>query len=104
MTFEYEIEDIDYDNGYGVQNGTLIVECEPIWEDCRFDAHNGIGNLQTYGGYAVTGAKVLGATLYLIGNNGQDIGEIEFPDYEALNEFKWLEEYLVNELNEENEI
>ena len=101
MSYEYEIDDIEYDTGYGEQMGTLMVECESIIEDCRFDAHNIAGELATFGGNCVGGVKVLGATLFLIGNNGVELGEVEFSGDELLKQYPWLEDHLIERLNEE---
>lgn len=77
MSYEIEIDDVEFDTGYGVHSGTLVVEYEPTSE---------------------SGPHILGATLFLIGNNGVELGEYTFSHDDAINEFRWLEEYLLNKL------
>jgi hypothetical protein len=103
MSYEYEIEDVEYDTGYGVERGNIMVECEAIIEDGRFDAHNEAGNSQTYGGDYVGGVKVLDATLYLIGNNGVELGEVEFTQADLFKEYPSIEEDLIQRLSEETD-
>ncbi len=104
MSYEYEIEDLEYDTGYGVQVGNLYVECEAILEDGSFDAYNSAGNLQSYGGYEVTGVKVVHANLLLLGNNGVELGEVDFDNSKELFEvYPHLEEELIERLSEEQD-
>lgn len=102
MSFEYHIDDVEYDTGYGVQHGTLVVEVDPVVADQSFDAYNGMGVLQSYGGMGLEDVEVLGATLFLVGNNGEELGEVEFPGTESLDSFKWLQEDLFNRVSEED--
>ena len=80
MSYEFEFDDIHYDTGYGEQSGDLIVEVEPVYTDESFGAHNAAGQPQTYGGMKLTGVEVLDATLFLVGNNGQELGEVDLTD------------------------
>lgn len=98
MSFEYEIDDVDYND----QNGTLFIEVEPILENSSFSAYNEFGTLHEYDeGPVLSGVNIIGATLYLVGNNGEEVGEINFDD-NALDEFSWLETYLIEKMGNED--
>lgn len=77
MSKELKFEDIEYNGMYG----DLIAEIDPIIEDCSFDAHNGAGLLQKYGGYAVVGFEVLNAVFQEYDEDNNILGEYEVsPD------------------------
>jgi hypothetical protein len=101
MSYELEFMGDDYitvDTGYGEYGADLIVEVEPVYEDLRFDAHGPGGTLQTYGdANALVGVNVLGATAFVIGNNGVELGEMEL-DEEDLKKHGIDEEVLLEKL------
>jgi len=93
MSYEIELLNSDheyrfeYDSGYGVIGGDILLEVEPLFTDESFDAHNLTGSISQYGNtHVLTGAKVLQATFYAIGNNGVELGEHELTqvDLDAL--------------------
>lgn len=95
VSYEYEYDDMEYDGGYGDLVGTLIVECEPIIEDGRFDAYNIAGTLSTFGTDYVGGVKNVTATFFAIGNDGEELGEYTFEGIEELKQFGITEEDLI---------
>lgn len=100
VSYELEFNDESYDTGYGEIGGDLIIEVEPIIEDCSFDAHNLAGNLQSYGGYGVTGVGFVSATFFGVGNNGQELGEYTFDSIEELKQFGIDEDTLIEMLQD----
>jgi len=101
VSYEYEYEDVEYDGGYGDLVGTLIVECEPVIEDGRFDAYNIAGTLSTYGSDYVSGVKNVTATFFAIGNNGEELGEYTFEGIEDLKQFYITEDELIEKCAED---
>lgn len=98
MSFEYDFQ-VHYDDGYGVKDGDLVVECEPVFEDTRYSAYDETGMLATYGSSkALTGVKILGATVFLIGNNGVELGECELDAEDVLKNYPWIEEELIEKM------
>ena len=81
---ELEINDINYDTGYGVHNGDLYITINPILENQDFD-FDGPQGLSTHKvGNQLVDFKIESATLFLVGNNGAEIGEVELNESEVL--------------------
>lgn len=82
---ELEYNEIEYDTGYGVQYGDLYLDAYPIYTDESFDAHGPGGTLQRYGdSNALTDFEIESGTLFLVGNNGVELGEVELSHDEIL--------------------
>jgi len=85
MSYTVEFNDMEYDTGYGVHCGDLVIEVSPVFTDESFDAFNGAGVLQRYGSVkTLTGVELEDACLFLIGNNGVELGEVSFDSIEDL--------------------
>lgn len=85
MSYEIEIDDIEYDRGYGIEYGTLQIEITPVFTNETFTGHNGSGNLATYGdSNALTSFNIETATLFLIDQDGGECGEIELDHDQVL--------------------
>ena len=83
--FELEYNDIEHDTGYGVYSGDLYLDVYPIYTNETFHAHGPGGNLQRYGdSNALTDFEIESGTLFLVGNNGVELGEIELSHSEIL--------------------
>ena len=98
MSYELDFDNIEYDRGYGIQCGTLVIEVEPIFTDESFDAHGPGGNLQLYGDTnALTDFEILGATMFFVGNNGEELGEMEMDSDTVLKlvSHAWIFERLI---------
>lgn len=95
MELKIQYCDIDYKDQE--LNGTLYLDVEAITEDQSFDAYNGAGLLQNYGGSAVVGFKVYSA--YFETAQGAEL-ELEEQD---IKQDQYLSEYVIDKLNEELE-
>lgn len=91
---ETMFDDLEY-NGH---NGDLVVEFEPIFEIEEFDAHDISGALKTFKRQVLKGVKVLGATFFKIDQDGGEYGQYDWSDDDALGEFDWLEESLIDKI------
>jgi hypothetical protein len=99
MSYEFDFDNVQYDDGFGVKDGHLVLECEPVFEDTRYTAHDETGMLATYGSSkALTGVNILGATVFLIGNNGVELGEAELDHDEVMKTYPWIEGELIDKL------
>lgn len=79
MSIELVFEGYTYDNGYGEQGGDLVLEVSPVYTDERFYAFNTAGVLSIYGNSrVVTDFELDYAFFFIIGQDGSDIGQVEF--------------------------
>jgi hypothetical protein len=78
MSIEIVFNDMNIDNGYGIQSGDLVLEVTPNYTDERFTAHNELGVLSIYGGnHVATEFELDDAIFFIIDRDGGDIGQIE---------------------------
>jgi len=95
MSYEYEFDDVEYYDDYGV----LYLEVEPVFEDQMFDGYNGFGALQTYGdAHALADISILSATVFLYGDDGEEVGEVNLEPEEVLKKYRWVKELCLDRL------
>lgn len=83
--FELEYNEVPYDTGYGEKYGDLYIDVYPVYTDETFDAHGPGGNLQVYGNSkAITDFEIDSGTLFLVGNNGEELGEVVLSQDEII--------------------
>lgn len=99
--FEFEFDDVTIDVGSGEMNGTLIVECDPVIEIDTYTAHNQMGELQDYSSKSLEDVKILGATLFVIGNNGEELGELVYSPEEVESKFEWVKSKCYSNMEKE---
>lgn len=75
MELEIHVEDFEYDTGYGVQHGDLYFTVEAQLEHDE----DGSGAPLVSVSY-----DFLGGTFYGIGNNGQELGEVEIDSEDLI--------------------
>lgn len=72
MSYELTFEDIKYDTGYGEECGEMIIELDTTITDESFD--HLFGKREQYD----VDFTIIYCELFLIGNNGVDLGQVSF--------------------------
>lgn len=103
--FSLEFDDIEYDNGYGIHGGSILVEFSPVIESGHFSAHNGAGNLQTYGDDYVSQIEIEHCSIQLWDQDGGELGGYIELDIESNDsEYHWIYEKCLEHAQNETDV
>jgi len=94
MSVIFNFEDVEINNEYG----DLEFEACGIEIDHRFDAYNGMGNLQTYGNVQISDFEITYAILTLTDEDGNVLGEKDLDEIEVRNYLEFYSDHIIERL------